>query len=176
MGEDYSLFQGEPLVMDLSFPRAATLRGRVIDEKGRPVAGVTVKVFHCDYLDTKGKETHHNFREFWSLYTAPESLSTVKTDRDGRFQLEGLPKEVGFLVYVEHPDYAHMSLYAATTEPGDGVQLSPRFDHPRAAETARLDRGPRPEPARDPPDRSPRRLREQRPVGPEHPCQRGRRR
>ena len=125
-GEDYSLFQGEPLVMDLTFPPAATLRGRVVDEKGRPVADVKVKVFHCDYLDTKGKETHHNFREFWSLFTAPASLSTVKTDREGRFQLEGLPKEVGFLVYVEHPDYAHMYLYAATTE-----RPATEFNYPR---------------------------------------------
>jgi beta-lactamase regulating signal transducer with metallopeptidase domain/protocatechuate 3,4-dioxygenase beta subunit len=127
-GEDHSLFQGEPLVMDLAFPAGATLRGRMVDEAGKPVAGVRISLVHGDYLDTQGRETHHNFREFWCIRQAPESMTTTRTDDDGRFRLEGLPKEVGFRVYVIHPDFAVINLHAATTDrPTDA------FDYPRAS-------------------------------------------
>ena len=37
-GEDYSLFGTDPKVMDLRFPPAATISGRVLHETGQPVA------------------------------------------------------------------------------------------------------------------------------------------
>jgi hypothetical protein len=124
-GEDYSLFQGEPLVMDLRFTPAAALRGRIVDERGHPVSGAKIELGHCDYLDTKHKESHHNFREFWALGHAPSALRTANTGPDGRFRLEGLPSEAGFRVYVEHPDYAWLSLFAATT-----ARPATAFDYP----------------------------------------------
>jgi protocatechuate 3,4-dioxygenase beta subunit len=114
-GEDHHLFQGEPLVMDLQFTPAATISGRVANETGRPVRDAAIRIVSCDYLDTEHKESHHNFREFSAIQSAPEALTTATTGPDGRFRLEGLPKEVGFWVRVEHPDYAKLHLHAATT-------------------------------------------------------------
>jgi RNA polymerase sigma factor (sigma-70 family) len=124
-GEDYTVFGSDPKVMDLRFPPAATLGGRMVDEAGRPVPGVRIRIGQCDYLDTKGKESHHNFREFWAIGSAPADLKMTQTGQDGRFRLPGLPKEAGFWLLVEHPDYAWTSVYAATTE-----RLTSSFDYP----------------------------------------------
>jgi hypothetical protein len=125
-GEDDTLFQGEPLVMDLRFPASAALGGRIVDQARRPLAGVKVRLGACDYLDTQGKENHPNFREFWAIQSAPESMTTAKTDKDGRFRLDGLPAEAGFWIWVEHPDYAWQSFFAATT-----TRPATAFDYPR---------------------------------------------
>jgi RNA polymerase sigma factor (sigma-70 family) len=124
-GEDYSIFGGEPMVMDLRFPPEATLAGRVVDESGRPVAGAKIRIANCDYLDAAGKETHHNFREFWAIGDAPASLTRSMTGPDGRFRMDGLPKEAGFLIDMEHPDFAGVVLYAATT-----ARPTSAFDYP----------------------------------------------
>ena len=80
-GEDYSLFGSDPKVMDLRFPPAATISGRIMDETGRPVPGATIRIGDCDYLDTEGKESHHNFREFWAIHAAPAGLKRRKPAR-----------------------------------------------------------------------------------------------
>jgi protocatechuate 3,4-dioxygenase beta subunit len=127
-GEDYSLFQGEPLVMDLTFPPSAALGGRIVDEDQRPVPGAKIQIIGCDYLDTKGKESHPNFREFWSIAAAPAVFTTATTDDDGRCRFEGLPREAGFRIIIKHPDHATQFLYAVTT----GRPAS-AFDYPRQA-------------------------------------------
>lgn len=126
VGGEYTLFGEDPKVMDLSFPPAASLAGRVVDEAGRPVAGVRIRIVGCDYLDTGGKESHPNFREFWTIQYAYGLPTLTTTDSDGRFRLEGLPKEAGFRRFVEHPEYAWMNLYAATTD-----RPASAFDYPR---------------------------------------------
>jgi hypothetical protein len=87
---------------------------------------VRVRLGACDHLDTQGKESHPNFREFWAIQSAPETMTSAKTDKDGRFSLEGLPAEAGFWIWVEHPDYAWQSFYAATTS-----RPSTAFEYPR---------------------------------------------
>ena len=101
------------------------MSGRILDENGRPVSGARVRLVSCDYLDYERKESHHNFREFWAIRQAPGALTTAKTEANGRFRLEGLPKEMGFWVFVEHPDYARLSLYTATT-----TRPTTEFDFP----------------------------------------------
>ena len=125
-GEDYTLFGDDPKVMDLSFPPAATLGGRIVDETGRPVPDTRIRIGHCDYLDAEGKESHLNFREFWAIGDAPAALTTRKTDKDGHFRFEGLPKEAGFRIYITHPKYAWLSLFVATTS-----RPATAFDYPR---------------------------------------------
>ncbi len=126
VGGETTLFGGDPKVMDLRFPPAAGLTGSVVDANGRPVAGVKITIGGCDFLDTTGKESHPNYREFWSVQNAPAAITTTTTGPDGRFRLEGLPREVGFRIYVEHPEYAWMDLYAATTD-----RPTTAFDYPR---------------------------------------------
>ncbi len=71
-------------------------------------------------------KSHPNFREFWAIQYAPGLATKTTSDADGRFRLDGLPKEAGFRLFVEHSDYAWMSLYAATTE-----RPTTAFDYPR---------------------------------------------
>ena len=124
-GENYGLYLGEAIVMDLVFTTAATLAGRVVDESGRGVSGATIWINGCDYLDTVHRESHHNFREFWAIYSAPEALKKTITGLDGRFVFNGLPQEAGFWMHVEHPDYARLSFHAATTS-----RPTSAFDYP----------------------------------------------
>jgi RNA polymerase sigma factor (sigma-70 family) len=126
-GEDYNLFGPDPKVMDLRFPPAAILSGRILDETGRPVVDARIRMSGCDHLDTEGKESHANFREFRAIDTAPAALTTTKTDPDGRFRLDGLPGEAGVLLIIEHPDYAWTVQYAATTDrPATAIDYPPR--------------------------------------------------
>jgi hypothetical protein len=125
-GQDYTLFQGKALVMDLRFPASATLSGRVVDQARRPVPDAKVRLGACDYLDTQGKESHPNFREFFTIQSAPAAMTTAKTDKDGRFRLEGLPTEAGFWIWVEHSEHAWQSFYAATT-----TRPATAFEYPR---------------------------------------------
>ncbi len=124
-GQDHIIYGDQPLVMDLRFPPAATLTGRIVDEAGRPVPGVRIRIAACDYLDTADKDAQHNFREFWAIHHAPASITTTESGADGRFRLEGLPREAGFAIDMEHPDYAGLVLYAATTS-----RPATAFDYP----------------------------------------------
>ena len=125
-GDDYTLFGDDPKVMDLRFPPSATLSGHVLDETDRPVADARMRIGSCDYLDTEGKESHVNFRAFWAIHALSGALTTTKTGPDGRFHLDGLPREAGFRIFVEHPNYAWMDLYAATTNRPESAFEFPR--------------------------------------------------
>jgi RNA polymerase sigma factor (sigma-70 family) len=114
--EDLDLYLNEPLVMNLAFTRAARLKGRVVDEFGKPVESVKVHLGSCDYLDTQGKEKANHYRSFGAMHLAPASLTTVVSDQGGRFEFAGLPQEVFFYVLVDHPEFAHVRLFAATTQ------------------------------------------------------------
>ena len=67
-----------------------------------------------------------NFREFWAIHAVSGSLTTTKTGPDGCFRLDELPREAGFRIFVEHPNYAWMDLYAATTNPPVSASEFPR--------------------------------------------------
>ncbi len=126
--EDDRIFSGEPIEMNLTFRPPARLRGRVIDHVGVPVAGATVSLGNADWLDTKGKEQHQNFREFWCISAAPPAVTTTKTGDDGRFEIPGLPSEAGFWVHIKHPEYAGRNLfYASTNRP------TTEFDYPHVS-------------------------------------------
>jgi DNA-directed RNA polymerase specialized sigma24 family protein/protocatechuate 3,4-dioxygenase beta subunit len=115
-GEDYSYFKDEPIEMKLKLEPAARLQGRLVDEAGKPVAGAKIRLRNADYFDVAGKEKHINFREFWSIAAVPESLTSAVTDKDGRFQIDDLPPEVVFWTWVEHSQFAPLTLYAVTTD------------------------------------------------------------
>ena len=51
----------------------------------------------------------------------PKSATTAKTDRDGRFRFDDLPKIIGRF-RITHPDYTDADLYAANAVPTAEVQ------------------------------------------------------
>jgi len=109
---------GRDIELNLTFPAAYGIAGRFVDEAGKPVAGVKIRLGNCDYLDPAGKESHRNFREFWALHLAADLMPdavTAKTDAEGRFNLAAAPPETVCWLLIEHPDFAKISLYTATT-------------------------------------------------------------
>jgi hypothetical protein len=123
--EDYRIFAGEPVEMDLTFRPPARLQGRVVDQSGAPVVDAAISLKNADWLDTRDKEEHQNFREFWCITDAPPETRTARTGPDGRFEIPELPAEAGFWVFVEHPDYATRTLHYATTN-----RPTSQFDYP----------------------------------------------
>ncbi len=113
-----SYYPGDRIELDLTFAPRYKVEGRIVNEKGSPIPGVKLRLGNCDYLDKTGKEQHQNFREFWAIYQAPtimpEQVQAV-TDAQGHFEFPHVPADVVCWVLLEHPEYAGMSLYTATS-------------------------------------------------------------
>ncbi len=73
---------------DFLLTAAWTLKGRVVDSEGEPIAGVQVQ----DYARTPEA-------------APPSNLLVAKTDSNGRFRLSGLPP-TSEIIYFYHEDYA----------------------------------------------------------------------
>jgi protocatechuate 3,4-dioxygenase beta subunit len=124
----------EAIQLDLPFASVRSIRGRVVDERGRAVQGVKVSILNCDYLDTDGKESHVNSREFHlgpSGDLIPTEIRAI-SDNEGRFAFESVPPEVVCWIRAEHPKYAPIYFYTTTSnnppqthDDGHPVQLNP---------------------------------------------------
>jgi protocatechuate 3,4-dioxygenase beta subunit len=112
---------GQPLALDLTFPREASLTGKVVDEDGAPVAGAKLQVSDCDLLDSAGRET--NNRQGFDWKVLPERIGRAVTDQSGRFRIQGLADRACYLVYVHRPETENTSLnfFAATIVGPDTV-------------------------------------------------------
>jgi hypothetical protein len=118
---------GRPVELDLVFPRAAALSGRVVDEGGRPVEGAKIHVRVADLLDVAGRET--NNRQGYDWEALPGSVGRAVTGPDGGFRIDGLADRACYWISVNRPetDNASLGFYAATINGGDTVheQLPP---------------------------------------------------
>jgi hypothetical protein len=118
---------GQPVVIDLNFPKAASLRGKVVDEDGSPVPGAKIRVSDGVLLDDAGRETNNRQGYDWAVL--PERIGRAVTDRNGRFRIEGLADRACYLLDAQRPETEHTSLsfYAATLGGPDTVheQLPP---------------------------------------------------
>jgi beta-lactamase regulating signal transducer with metallopeptidase domain len=110
---------GEKIELDLTFASPRPVTGRIVDEQGRPVSKVEIDLGNCDFLNTAGKESHLNYREFWGINQAselmPEQFSAV-SDAEGKFQLPHAPPEMVVWLLLKHADYAGATLYTATSD------------------------------------------------------------
>jgi beta-lactamase regulating signal transducer with metallopeptidase domain/tetratricopeptide (TPR) repeat protein len=110
---------GEKIELDLAFTTPRPITGRVVDEQGRPISKVRIDIGHCDFLNTVGKESHRNYREFWGMNQAAELMPEqffAESDAEGQFKLPHVPPEVLCWLKVRHADYALVSFYVATTD------------------------------------------------------------
>jgi len=100
--------------LDIYFRPEADLKGRVVDENGKPVAGVKVVAQQVDLLDDQGKETV--FTSNFQPELLPDGYGRSETDRDGRFRIAGLPSESCCWLFFQ-PAGAEPSraLYASTS-------------------------------------------------------------
>ncbi|MGO9916607.1 MAG: hypothetical protein ACLQIB_18160 [Isosphaeraceae bacterium] len=111
---------GGTVVLDLTFPKAATLEGKVVDEDSRPVEGAKLQVMHAALLDEAGHET--NNRQGYDNWRAlPGTVGRAVTGRDGSFRIKGLPDRACFWISVNRPepDNAMLGFYAATIDGPD---------------------------------------------------------
>ncbi len=109
-----------PFEMDVHLRPEAELKGRVVDEAGRPVAGVKVVNHSIDLLDEQGGET-----TVWldpSQSGLLDRFGQASTDGEGRFRMPGLPAETCSWLSFERPGSTLWSwLYASTSATGAGV-------------------------------------------------------
>jgi len=116
----YGYFPDETIDLDLVFQPAKPVRGRFVDDQGRPIQGVKVSLTNCDYLDTNGKEDNLAFREFRSAVrqaqqAMPDQLQCT-SDADGRFEFKSVQQGIGCRLAMRHPEYGVWALYTATAD------------------------------------------------------------
>jgi hypothetical protein len=115
------------VTLDLTFPKAAVLNGRVVDENGQPVEGAKLQVLGADMLDAAGLETNNPQGYDWKAL--PDSVGRAVTARNGGFRIEGLADRACFYIGVNprETDNATSAFYAATIGGPDTIheQLPP---------------------------------------------------
>jgi hypothetical protein len=123
-------YKEEPIRVDLVFGLPATLRGRVIDDHGKPLAGVPVQVGYCDdprrpggygvsnclRVDPTGGTMPSAKGSFNAIGSLPEAMRSTRTGPEGSYRIEGLPREAQLLTLVDPgPEYDPFSESIATT-------------------------------------------------------------
>lgn len=102
----------------------ADLMGRVVDEFGKPVAGVTVQVRDIDLLDEQGHETV--FTSNFDPTLLSDRFGMAETDDDGRFRIPGLPSESCCWLYLGLKGTSmKRALYASTSAPSKTTHEEP---------------------------------------------------
>lgn len=138
--------KGEKIELDLTFYEATTLRGRVVDENGKPIEQAKVAIWDTSIIPEDGygpPNTDSDRRPFifmdsdgFQLLNAdvPEAMWIRHTDADGLFEFSSVPKACRFRVKVQPQGLPSRMIWFATKagmqDEYDGVQL---FDASREA-------------------------------------------
>jgi RNA polymerase sigma factor (sigma-70 family) len=125
--EPEAFYRREPIAIDLSFEPPASVHGKVVDDRGRPLAGARVQVGVCNSgrrgatmslcsrVDPKDPAPDER-RDFSGIPALPESLLSTRTGPDGSYRIDGLPREAQFLARIDPgPDYEPFEATIATT-------------------------------------------------------------
>ena len=126
--EPEAFYRGEPIAIDLSFGPPASVRGKVVDDRGRPLADVKVQVGVCECRPPRRQDVvvpsrrsrpdpvPDERREFNGIHALPESLLSTRTGPDGSYRIDGLPREAQFLARIDPgPEYDPFEETIATT-------------------------------------------------------------
>jgi hypothetical protein len=100
------LFSGDTVNVTLVFGPEVELRGKVIDENGKPLAGVRIQSRPCE------QESRQDNTAWLILWVAP--VMTTTSDSQGSFRFTGLPQRELFRLHAECPGYASLEQYANT--------------------------------------------------------------
>ncbi len=145
--EPEAFYQGEAIRVDLAFDRPASLRGRIVDDLGRPLGGVAVQVGIRDEIRRRDGDKFGSCvrldptdafpaerREFLYIESMPEAARSTRTRPDGTYRIDGLPREAQFLCLIDPgPDYEPFNPTIATTTRTlpdvGGLGYDPVLDH-----------------------------------------------
>ncbi|AGA31544.1 sigma-70 family RNA polymerase sigma factor [Singulisphaera acidiphila] len=145
------IYTGEPIHADLVLGPPARIHGRIIDDQGLPVVGAKVQVgyiddprrpdgsgmWNCRLADPAGGDVP---REFTGIDSLPESRRSAQTDADGRYVIDGLPREAQLLSLIDQDLTLepHSPTIATSTTKLEGVrslgydgELNHEFIRPR---------------------------------------------
>ena len=107
-------YQGEPIQLDLAFGPPASVRGKIEDDLGRPLANAKVQVGFCDdprkpdggkiWNCTRVDPTDSVPRErraFDSIHAIPAAMLSTRTGPDGAYRIDGLPREAQLMTLID---------------------------------------------------------------------------
>ncbi len=109
--------------LDLKFPAAAKLGGRIVDDRGQPISQARLEIRFADpipengYADADQFNTMSGRGEFDALNersTVPAEMKFRTSDDDGRFEFTGLPTNCRFRIDVKASNFALRTIWAAT--------------------------------------------------------------
>ncbi|QEH31564.1 ECF RNA polymerase sigma factor SigE [Aquisphaera giovannonii] len=132
-----AIHEGEPIRIDLTFGPPASLRGRIADDAGRPLADVPIQVgyideamrpggsgtWRCDRVDATGGAVPQDLRSFNGIGHLPASLRSARTGPDGTYRIDGLPREAELLASIDPgPEFEpFVGTIATTSRPIEGI-------------------------------------------------------
>lgn len=143
-------YERQPIESNFVFGPPVRLRGRIVDDQGRPIAGAKIQVGFNDSVRNPegsgmwnclainpigGEETQFN-----GIRYLPEARRSARSDAQGNYVIEGLPREAKLLTLIDYqPSYEPLQITIATTsKPLEGIQsvgydgvLDHRFVSPR---------------------------------------------
>lgn len=105
----------DEIVLDLRFPTATSLSGRVVDDRGQPLAGVRLEIRDCESLTAVDNVVGSTFNTLNQPDSAPPSMKLRTTGADGRFEFTGLPVNCRFRIHTRADGFPDRWVYAATT-------------------------------------------------------------
>src|SRR5205823_1447708 len=106
---------------DVYFGPPTTLRGRLVNDVGEPLAEARLAIRSGQPVDDKRDQ--RNLESFNWPSLVPEGIKTHRTDKDGRFEFTNLPENCKFWIDVRPPGHSPRNIWASTRE---GVEADAR--------------------------------------------------
>src|SRR5690606_16602299 len=108
----------DQIEVGLRFQKPSPLRGRIVNDEGKPLAGTRIAIRYCDH---QWDRKEYNLSGFEGSLTAlndpsivPAEVKTRVTDADGRFEFTELPADYRWKLDVRPPGLSPKSIWAVT--------------------------------------------------------------
>jgi beta-lactamase regulating signal transducer with metallopeptidase domain/protocatechuate 3,4-dioxygenase beta subunit len=105
----------DPIELDLTFGPASTLHGRVVDDRGQPIADAELAIRRCERISIEDP-LQPGLESLNDRNIVPERIKRRITDKEGRFEFTGLPANRLFSIDVRPPGFTRRRVNAATQE------------------------------------------------------------